>query len=97
MTTTTKTVSLDNIITQADDLVSTEIDGEVVLMSIENGDYYGFEKILSRIWEIIETPTAVSDLIGQLMQEYDVEHAECKLDVTNILYEMLAENLISVQ
>ena len=97
MTMTTKTVSLDNIVTQAEDLVSTEIDGEVVLMSIENSDYYGFEKILSRIWEIIEKPIAISALIDQLIQEYDVERAECESDVTNILNEMLAEKLISVQ
>lgn len=90
-------LTLDSIISQAEDQVSTDIDGEVVLMGIENGNYYGFDKILSRIWFIIENPTKISSLIDQLMQEYDVERSVCETDVLNILQEMLEDKLIEIQ
>ena len=101
MTATTKNpsskITLNSIVTQAEDQVSTDIDGEVVLMGIENGNYYGFDKILSRIWTLIETPTTISSLIEQLMQEYDVERSECESDVLSVLNEMLEDKLISIQ
>jgi len=41
-------ISINSIISQSEEQVSTEIDGEVVLMAIGNGNYYGFDKNLSR-------------------------------------------------
>ncbi len=93
----TDNISINSIISQSEDQVSTEIDGEVVLMGIESGNYYGFDDILSRIWNIIETPILVASLIEQLMQEYEVERNECENDVMSILDELLKDNLISVQ
>ena len=94
---TIKKVTLDSIIIQAEDHVSTDIDGEVVLMDMENGNYFGFDKILSRIWNMIETPTPISSLIAQIMQEYDVKRTECESDILDVLNKMLKDKLISAQ
>jgi len=90
-------LGINDIVTHSEDQVSTEIDGEVVLMGIESGNYYGFDEILSRIWNIIETPTSISSLIDQLIQEYDVDRNECETDVLSTLNELLKDDLISLQ
>ncbi len=55
-----KKISTETIITQIEEIVASDIDGETVMMSIENGEYYGLDDIGSRIWELIEKPVKVS-------------------------------------
>jgi hypothetical protein len=89
-------ISLTSIVCQSEDQVSAVLDEEVVLMSIEKGAYFGLNKVLSRIWTILENPTTVSQICATLQDEYDVEPELCKQDVFEAL-EKLAENkLITV-
>ena len=66
-------ISKESIIKQTDDIVASEIDGETVMMSIENGQYYGLDLIGSHIRELIKTPIKVSDLVDTLLEQYDVD------------------------
>lgn len=89
-------ISLTSTVWQSEGHVSAVLDEEVVLMSIEKGAYFGLNRVLSRIWQILETPTTVSQLCAILQDEYDVEPEVCKCDVFETL-EKLAENkLITV-
>ena len=45
------------------------VDGEAVLMSVANGKYYRLDDIGTRIWTLIETPTAIGAVCDQLIQE----------------------------
>lgn len=89
-------ITLTSTVTQSEDQVSTELDGETVLMSIEQGNYYGMDKILSRIWALIKTPTIVSTLCDRLMEEYDVERKTCETDILNVLNDLAEENLLKI-
>ena len=90
-------ITSDSVVSQAEDQVFTDIDGEVVLMTIEDGDYYGFDLVLSKIWTLIEAPTAISSLVDQLTQAYDVERETCQSDVLDVLNRLHAEKLITLQ
>jgi hypothetical protein len=89
-------IELDTVVTHSEDLVSCELDGEVVLMSIANGSYFRIDEIGSRIWALLEEPRRVRDLCDQLMREFDVAREQCESDVLNFLNEMRADQLIEV-
>ncbi len=89
-------ITLTSTVTQSEDQVSTELDGETVLMSLEQGNYYGMDKILSRIWALIKEPIAVSSLCDRLMEEYDVEKEICEKDVLDVLNDLAKENLLKI-
>lgn len=91
------TLSSESIVSRNRDLVTSDIDGEVVMMSIEKGNYYGMDLIGSRIWELIEQPVMVSDLIGTLIEEFEVTREICEKDVVTFLSEMLKENVVTTQ
>lgn len=55
-------IALSSIVATSNDLVSSDLDGEVVMMSIDNGEYYGLDAVGSRVWALLERPQAVSDL-----------------------------------
>lgn len=84
----------ESIIKRNEDLLSSDIDGEIVMMSIEKGSYYGVNLIGSRIWNIIEQPVKVSDIISLLLKDYDVSNDICEKDVLTFLNTLNRENII---
>ena len=91
-----QTIDRDTVVAQSPEQVSCELDGEVVLMSVEQGNYYRIDEIGSRVWALIETPRRVDALCDQLLTEFDVAHTECEADVLAFLGDLLDDGLITV-
>jgi hypothetical protein len=87
-------LTMDLVIAQGEGQVSTVVDGKAVLMSVDNGKYYNMDEIGTRIWTLIETPTAVSAVCDQLVEEFEVDRATCQGDVLVLLNKLLENNLI---
>ncbi|GEA05265.1 hypothetical protein KUL42_00260 [Alteromonas sp. KUL42] len=86
-----------SLITKNQDIVDASIDGETVMMSLENGEYYGLDPIASMIWDSLHTPLTVDGLIDTLMSEYEVSPETCLKDVLAFLESLRQHNLISVE
>ena len=76
--------------------LSAEIDGQVVALDIARGACYGLDIIGSRIWALIETPTAITSICEILTESYAVEPAVCLRDVLDLFAELRTEGLIDV-
>jgi hypothetical protein len=77
------------------EMVYNEMDGEIVMMSIENSEYYGLDPVASRIWELLEFPATIDELIGKLLLEYEVSRETCEKDVLAFSEELLEKNIIT--
>ena len=75
-------------------LVAAEMDGELVMMSIEEGIYYGLTGIAPDIWEALETPQSKDQLIDTLLKKYDVPEDILKADVETFLTDMMNNKLL---
>jgi hypothetical protein len=84
-------------LSRANDLFSTQLDQETVLMSIDAGAYYGLAGVARNIWEKLETPTNFSALVDSLEREYYVSRETCVSDVQKFLAEMEREGLLRVE
>lgn len=89
-------IDIDDIVIRTNEVVSTDMDDETVMMSIDKGMYYGLDTIATRIWELIEKPLAVSDLCNILLSEFEVDRDNCQRDVLRFLNEMQNDELIKV-
>lgn len=78
------------------DQVSTELDGEVVLMSIEQGKYYQMSAIASDIWRRLAQPQTVAALCDDLGQSFDAPADVIRADVLALLNRMHRERLIEI-
>lgn len=76
------------------DLIAAEMDGDVVMLSIENGQYYGLTGIAPRIWELLETPHSVDQLLVDLLQHYDVAEDVLRADLDGFLTDMQQNGLL---
>lgn len=74
----------------------TYIDGEVVMLSLNNGEYYGLDEVGTRIWELLEEPRKYEDLIKDLINEYDIREEVCKEDTKNYLEELYNKKLVRI-
>jgi len=84
-------------LSRTENLLSTQLDEETVLMSIDAGAYYGLEGPARSIWEILETPMTFSALVDRLVEEYRVSPETCAADVERFLGEMEREGLLRVE
>lgn len=92
-----QTISLNNIVVQGSGNIVSDMDGEKVMLSISNGKYYNLGEVGGRIWEQIEQPIAVNQLIDNLMSFYQVEKTDCENQVISFLDVLLNRNLIQVE
>lgn len=89
-------INPDSVVMQAEGLMSSELDGETVLMSVERPAYYGVEGTADRIWKLLEEPRRVAELCAMLAAEYAVDGAACRRQVCDFLAELEREGLLRV-
>jgi hypothetical protein len=90
-----KEITSETRLQRKSDLLFNEIDGEVVMLSIENSEYYGIDKVGSRIWELLEKSISFKELINKLMGEYEVSEQQCMDDTLDFLSILIEKKLIT--
>jgi Coenzyme PQQ synthesis protein D (PqqD) len=83
-------------ISQNASVLTAEVDGEIVMMSIEQGRYFGLDDIGSDIWRRIDSPCLFGDLIDRLAADYDVDRATVAADVRQLLGQMAEHNVVTL-
>ena len=84
----------ETVIQRKPGLLFNEIDGEIVMLSIENSEYYGLEKVGSRIWELIEKPLTMKELVAKLLDEFDVDEERCWKETTDFVTQLEGKELL---
>ena len=89
-----KTIDLDSRIVRHQEIISCDLEGETVMMSINNGEYYGMNALGSRIWALLEQPRTGSEILKILIDKYDVSPEHCRKSVLEFLGKLKELNLI---
>jgi DNA-binding sugar fermentation-stimulating protein len=89
-------LSSATLVVRSNGFIEAEIDKEIVALNVETGTCYGLNRVGSRVWSLIATPTRVGNVCEKLMTEYNVERGMCERQVLDLLEELRAEGLISV-
>jgi hypothetical protein len=82
------------IISRSPAVLTAEVDGEVVMMSIEQGQYFGLDDIGSDIWKRLDPPCAFADLVDRLAADYDADRASIAADVRALLETMAERDVV---
>ena len=93
----TKSLDLNTVVVRQQDLVFSEIDNDLVIMSIANSKYYGAESVGRRIWTLIEHPIKVADVCAVLVDEFEVDNAVCERDALAFLGQLMDEKLLKIE
>ena len=79
---------------RAPEIIATEVDGELVLMSIEDGKYFGLDPIGSEIWRRLEEPKSVEALCGELKDHFDGDPATIERETLDFLGKLSDSKLL---
>jgi hypothetical protein len=82
------------VISRSPSVLTAEVDGEIVMMSIEQGRYFGLDDIGSDIWKRIEPPCSFAALIDGLTADYEADRAAIAADVHKLLGEMAEQDVV---
>jgi hypothetical protein len=75
-------------------LHAVEMDGELVMMGQQQGEYYGLRDVAASLWQHLAEPRTAEQLCALVAAEYDVTVAGCRADVTAFLDELVEKSLI---
>lgn len=75
----------------------TELDGQFMLMNIENGSYYEMTGIGGVIWHMLETPRSEADIVEAIIDRYQVGREQCAHDVRAFLDKLVATHVVTEQ
>ena len=84
------------LITRVSGLLATEVDGETVLMHVEQGQYYGLARTAHVIWLLLETPLTFEQLCAALTKRYAGAADVIAADTRRFVEKMAAEALVEL-
>jgi hypothetical protein len=90
-------ISDTSTVVAVQDQVSTNLEEEAVILNLQDGVYYGLNDLGARIWNLLQEPRTVRKIRDILLQEYEVEPERCQQDLLQLLGELAAKGLITVE
>src|SRR5829696_6035866 len=85
-----------SIVIRDDAPLAATVDGEVVMLSLRAGAYFGLGVTGSEIWTLLERPRRVDAIVADLLDRYDCEAETCLRDTLAFLEDLLRRGLIRV-
>ena len=76
--------------------LSTSLAGEVVILDVERGVYFGLDGVGAKVWELLQTPCSVIDIVDRLAPQYDVPRDTLQTDVHALLEDLAGRGLVDV-
>ncbi|KPK03025.1 MAG: hypothetical protein AMK71_00285, partial [Nitrospira bacterium SG8_35_4] len=75
-------------------IVHEVIDGETIILNLDNGNYFSLDGTGADIWGLIDSGVSVNGVIERLQNVYKADHEVIKDAVHRFVAEMLQEGLI---
>jgi hypothetical protein len=90
-------VTLNSVIQRDPEIIGAEAEQDLIMVSLATGYYYGVSDVAREIWDAIEHPKMVSDLVADLKARYNVDAALCEGQTLSFLEALRAEGLLQVK
>jgi Coenzyme PQQ synthesis protein D (PqqD) len=82
------------LISRSPNVLTAEVDGEILIMRIERGGYFRLNHVGGDIWRRLEQPCSFAELIDHLAAEYQASKATIAEDVRVWLGRMAVEDIV---
>lgn len=89
-------MTIDTILVQDGEPIPATVQEEVVLLSLRAGAYFGFNRVGTRIWNMLTEPRRVGEIFDLLSQTHDVDADTMTRDVTEFLDALIGRRLVRV-
>jgi len=84
-------------IVAAEEQVSTEHEGDTIILSLEDGSYYRTGPVGTTVWEAIQESPTMAAIRDKILAEYDVEPSECESDLQELIRDLAENGLVEIR
>lgn len=84
---------MNKLFQRAPNVLAADMSGETVMMSVESGQYFGLTEVGSAIWDLLETPVSLDQIVEQLSQTYEISEQTCRVDAEAFLSKLISNGL----
>ena len=77
-------------------VLSTQLDGEAVLMHVSKGIYFGLNEVGAFLWKLMAEPVAVGTLCLAVDGEFEVDAESCERDVLALMVKLGEQGLVEI-
>lgn len=70
------------------------IDGEAVIINLDNGNYYSLTEAGSTVWDLIARRVSLAEICRQICEMYQGDCSQMESSVRELLAQLQQENLI---
>lgn len=87
---------LDERFQVSDDVIAREVAGEMVLLDLASGLYFGLDPVGSRIWErLSDGPCTLADVCDLIESEFDAPRDQIERDIVALAHQFTEKKLIN--
>lgn len=87
-------IDADTRIRRNPSLMASDMDGDLVMMDAERGQYYGISGVGTRIWALLEQSTTASTIAAVIQQEYKIDAGTALRDVMAFVSDLAQQGLV---
>ena len=89
-------LSAETQIVASADQVSCEMDDDVMILNLKDGEYYELGQVGAHIWDAIQKPCSLEQLEQSLLDRYEVDLETARADLSELIGNLLDKGLVSV-
>ena len=72
------------------------MDGDLVMMNITQGSYFGMNVVGKEIWNLLDKPRDEQELVALLLEKFDVDETTCRSEAGAFIQQLSKNNLIDI-
>lgn len=78
------------------DVVFRELEGELVLLHLRTGVYFGLDPVGTRVWQLLAGGRSLPEILEILVDEYDVGKRRAAADLQDLVGALSENGLVDV-
>ena len=89
-------IDLNTHVRCSDEQVAADVGGELAILNLKTGAYYGLDDVGGRIWDLLKENRTVREIRDLILEEYAVDAFRCEQDLFGLLADLARHELIEV-
>jgi hypothetical protein len=85
------------LVSRCGDLMSAPVDREIVFLHPTADSYVALDEIGRRVWDLLERPRRIADLVGVLEEEFEAPAGAIERDVVALIEELERDGIVRVE
>lgn len=90
-------LGLSSIVSRNDAIVFTDLDDTIVMMDVDEGQYYELDPVAAHIWGMIEKDQTAENVCAALAEEFEVDATTCQQDTLEFLQAASEQGIIHIR